>query len=372
HQGDGPRAAQIHEALAADHPSIDPATRADAWFRAGEHHRRGPTGSTEAERCFRAALALVPDHLPALDGVERLARDAGDADRLAEVLEQKVATSDRHPARQRALLARLAEHQEAGLGRPDLAVATWNRLASLDPDHRPALRQIVRRPGDRGPAEILALHLALGRSLPGDDDLAAAPEALIQERASAIAAAAEVAAGSGAPRELVAELVSAGEALLELVTERSPLVAALATFHEALGDSRRAAELRQESGPIPAVESEPAPTVESEPAPTVESEPAPTVESDEVAEAPPRRTTDVEAELETAQSLEAGGHRDAAIAHFEATWLANPDDRRPLEQLERLYQASGDVDALSETLGRLLALTSDESARAALWLRRGK
>ncbi len=83
-------------------------------------------------------------------------------------------------------------------------------------------------------------------------------------------------------------------------------------------------------------------------------------------------TTDVEAELARAEELESIGEREQAVAHYEAASAAVPDDLRALEALERLYASLGDMDALSEVLGRMTVVVEDPAQRAKLWFRRAR
>ncbi|MEZ4369140.1 MAG: hypothetical protein R2939_23075, partial [Kofleriaceae bacterium] len=110
-EGDPVAAAAALEALAADPPDGADETapvpaRADAWYRAGELHRRRGDGAA-AVRCLEAALKLVEHHLPALDALEQLHRETGDLERVAVILGRKIAATTRQPSRQKALLARL-------------------------------------------------------------------------------------------------------------------------------------------------------------------------------------------------------------------------------------------------------------------------
>jgi Tfp pilus assembly protein PilF len=171
-------AAAVLEALAEDPAARDSdATRAEAYYRAAELHRR--RGATEdAIRCLEGALRTVEDHLPALDALELLVRDLGDLERLAVILGRKIAATQRQPARQKALLTRLAQLQ-LQLGRPDVAVASARRALEIDPSYRPALRVIADDAVERADASTAArAYLALladgGDELPPIERRAAA------------------------------------------------------------------------------------------------------------------------------------------------------------------------------------------------------
>jgi tetratricopeptide (TPR) repeat protein len=238
--GDDGHAAEIYEALATE-PALGDGARADAWYRAGEHHRRGDARG-EAERCYLAALQIVADHMPCLDALERLALDAQDHARVAIVLGKKVAATQRHPNRQKALLARLADLYEHGLGRPDVALETWRRALEVDPDFRPALRQIAGVQLARGDADAFASQLALARVLPGDGDLSDSAAALAVERTTAAITAAGL-AGQLASADAVARVAEVIEPLVLKHAQPDALLAALEDAHRGAGELARAVEL---------------------------------------------------------------------------------------------------------------------------------
>ncbi len=196
-------AAAALEALAED-PAIKDATdatRAEAYYRAAELHRR--RGATEdAVRCLEGALRTVEDHLPALDALELLVRDLGDLERVAVILGRKIAATQRQPARQKALLTRLAQLQ-LQLGRPEVAVASARRALEIDPGFRPALRVIAddaveRADGTTAARAYLALLADGGEELPAPEKRAAVdalaalierhPEASWRDAAQAVVA----------------------------------------------------------------------------------------------------------------------------------------------------------------------------------------
>jgi tetratricopeptide (TPR) repeat protein len=61
-----------------------------------------------------------------------------------------------------------------------------------------------------------------------------------------------------------------------------------------------------------------------------------------------------------------------AIERYELASTLDPTDRRPLEKLDRLYEARQDFAALTEILGRLILVSPDRQERARLWHRRGR
>ncbi|MFT3699046.1 MAG: hypothetical protein QM831_38225 [Kofleriaceae bacterium] len=77
-------------------------------------------------------------------------------------------------------------------------------------------------------------------------------------------------------------------------------------------------------------------------------------------------------ELSEARQLADAENTPAAIAAAERAAAAHPEDREPLELLERLYAETGDVTAASEAIGRQLVLTEDPLVRSSLWRRRAR
>jgi len=205
-------AAGALEAFAADEDAdATKATRADAWYRAGELYRRIPERASEAERCLENALKLVSDHLPALDSLERIKREDEDYERVAVILGRKIAATAKHPNRQKALLARVADLQHLRLGRTDVARQSYARALEIDPFFRPALRFVVQDARERG--DLAASADALGKlalELESDLDL---PDDEAQLKEERIVAATQLAALSAATES--AELADAALAALE-------------------------------------------------------------------------------------------------------------------------------------------------------------
>ena len=63
---------------------------------------------------------------------------------------------------------------------------------------------------------------------------------------------------------------------------------------------------------------------------------------------------------------------ETAIAAAERAAAAHPEDCEPLELLESLHVAAGDITAASEAIGRQLVIARGPQQRAGLWLRRAK
>lgn len=128
----------------------------------------------QALAIYERALALDPLQIVALDALEQMATEAGDIERVAQVLGRKVAATQKRPHEQRAILGRLAALQ-AHLGRPDAARAAYARALELAPDFRPALEWMARDARDRGAGDEELATLERLCALPADP---VEPEAL--------------------------------------------------------------------------------------------------------------------------------------------------------------------------------------------------
>ena len=166
----GDHAAEADAQLrAADDPRTQEpdAVRAGRLVAAADLLRKRGGRRDEAITHFERALGLDPLQIVALDALEALATEAGDSERVAQVLGRKVAATAKRPAEQRAILGRLAALQ-ARLGRPDAARAAYTRALALDPSFRPALEWMAIDARTRGATdEELAALERLG-ALPVD------------------------------------------------------------------------------------------------------------------------------------------------------------------------------------------------------------
>ncbi|MBE7450125.1 MAG: tetratricopeptide repeat protein [Kofleriaceae bacterium] len=261
-KGEPEAAATALEAYAAaEDIGTSTAARADAFYRAGELFRRRVGQGDAAVRCLEAALVLVPDHLPALDALELLARDLGDLDRVATILGRKIAASARQPSRQKALLCRLAALQEQLL-RPDVARVTLLRALELDPDYRPALRALADLARGRGDRDELADVLAR-LAAPGPDDgdsgreritaaielatLVATDPELGPWRERALALCEALAEGAGAGHGALAEAAARLRAEVPAEPTVSGAARAEAEVARAAGDLARARAVLEEA-----------------------------------------------------------------------------------------------------------------------------
>ncbi|HWM86590.1 MAG TPA: hypothetical protein VNO33_12150, partial [Kofleriaceae bacterium] len=216
HTADLGRAALAYESFAGDaRADLGDTARADAWYRAGDLYRKSGGRERDAERCLEAALQLVGDHMPSLDGLERLKRDEGEFDRVAVILGRKIAATARQPATQKSLLIRLAALQEDRLGRLDVARESYARALAIDPDFRPALRFAARDARARGDIDEAARATRqLSALLPGDTEAAAqTSEELAAERVMAALDLAELAMRHPDPARFEAALAAVRQAL---------------------------------------------------------------------------------------------------------------------------------------------------------------
>ena len=87
---------------------------------------------------------------------------------------------------------------------------------------------------------------------------------------------------------------------------------------------------------------------------------------------PPLERAITGGELVQARQLADEDDLPGAIAAAERVAASHPEEREPLELLETLYTASGDITAASEAIGRQLVLTNAPQPRSGLWRRRAK
>ncbi len=440
-------AAAVLERLASDEEAANESARADAWYRAGELYAQDDDSRSDSERCLEACLRLVPDHMPALDALERIKRADGDLDRVAVILGRKIAATARHPGRQKALLVRLAEIQGHELERADAAREAYLRALEIDPDYRPALRLSAADAEAEGDLELATeLYSRLSLALPGDDELPDDATSLTDERYLALQALARLAQARNDEIDLadaLARLAAATHARGDVAEaerlrhevdrlshgdeqppaeapERDAVVAEARALEaderdreaaELLDRARAAGTLPEEGAVLLAAlqrecerKAELAASLErdADDADGMDALPAlrkalhlyqhslgdddsgrrvrvrmqqVAAEYDQGASPQPEEEAVVDAiadEVALGQTLETEGREDAAIARYEEAALLAPEDRRPLEALERLYGARGDAEALSEVLGRMVVLETDPGQRGQLWRRRAR
>src|SRR5580698_2219435 len=141
-----PHAAARSLIASADDPRVGASEveRAGTLVAAAEILRKRLELPADAGMLLERAVTLDPASAEALEALEALSVDAGDFDRLAEVLERKVEVVARGPREQKTILARLAEIYDKSLGRPPLARSTYERLLKIDPAHAAARDYLAR------------------------------------------------------------------------------------------------------------------------------------------------------------------------------------------------------------------------------------
>ena len=150
-----PHAAARALIASADDPRVGASEveRAGTLVAAAEILRKRLELPADAGMLLERAVTLDPTSAEALEALEALSVDAGNFDRLAEVLERKVEVVARGPREQKTILARLAELYAKELARPPLARQTYERLLKIDPDNAEALEYLTRPSAPPPPAE---------------------------------------------------------------------------------------------------------------------------------------------------------------------------------------------------------------------------
>jgi tetratricopeptide (TPR) repeat protein len=151
------------------------------------------------------ARALHPDSAEALEGLQAIATEAADFERLAEVLERKLAVVARGPVEKKEILVKLAEIYDGPLARPDRARATHERALEIDPDFAASRLWLGRDAWARGDAAAAARDIA--RALETAPGGTAAIDLLANDEALSAAVATErarlrLAGPGGAPAAL--------------------------------------------------------------------------------------------------------------------------------------------------------------------------
>ncbi|HEY3354566.1 MAG TPA: tetratricopeptide repeat protein, partial [Polyangia bacterium] len=324
-------AAAVALAAAAEDPATGegPRERATHLAFAAETWRRRAGDPARARACLERAVALAPDFLPALDGLEALETADGTPASIAAILERKIAASGRLPERAKALLVRLAELRAGPLAQPDEARAAMARALELDPAFRPALLWLARDAalrGDRAAAEAHYRAIIAQPVAPDDDP---------RRRDELTEGLARLAAIS---RE--SDRVAEAERLCGRALDAQPrCLPALALLDEILGDQGRHAEqcelLRRHAALL--------------------LEGAETGAVERALELELRRARLLEEELSRP--------KEAAAAYRHVLRLS-PNHRHALERLAAILRAGGDGRELYACVGKLAELGPAEAAGA--------
>jgi golgin subfamily B member 1 len=91
---------------------------------------------------FRRVLDQAPDHEGALDALEGLYLEAGDHERLLEILHRRAELAEQDLELRRAYLGRAAELCQAQLGRPIEAITIYEQILELLPGDREAAESL--------------------------------------------------------------------------------------------------------------------------------------------------------------------------------------------------------------------------------------
>jgi len=146
-----------------------------------EEHLADPAGAIES---WRKVTGVRDDSEAAWKALERLYELTSRDRDLVHVLEKRDALSN-DPAEQKALAYRAAALQETSLGEPEQAIATWQRVLTLDEDDRAAhdaLERLYRQKGAfRDLAGVLARKVELSHD-PAEQRTLRAQLAQLQER----------------------------------------------------------------------------------------------------------------------------------------------------------------------------------------------
>ncbi len=136
-------AARIHAIVhAPDALDRDPDVQVGLLVFLGSIQRERLGQAKDAIATFRAALAIEPDAIAALEPLIELLRQSGDWVQLAEALRERGRATQDSPAR-RAAFSEVATLCERA-GDPGGAIAAWREVADHDDTDREALDQLAR------------------------------------------------------------------------------------------------------------------------------------------------------------------------------------------------------------------------------------
>jgi len=139
--GDWRGVARVYE-LKLDRASDGP-SRAELFNRLGTLFEEQLGNHDRAVAYYQQATGEDPEDPTAYEALDRLFTAANDSERLADVLEQRLALEPEPEARVEIGL-RLAELYEAQLARPDAAIEALDAVLDADREHRGALQGLSR------------------------------------------------------------------------------------------------------------------------------------------------------------------------------------------------------------------------------------
>ncbi len=289
----------------------------DALLKVAEVYEDQLEDLAEARRRFEAVLALEPDELQALKGLDRIYNRTGKYRELLDNLARQLAVAAT-PRQKINLCERMAAlHDEEFLDHAQAAECLEEILA-LDPEYDAALTALPRHYRALSEWERLDALYERHASITRDD---ARRVALLMQRGGVLAE------GIGAP-ERAAHVY---EQVLELQPTNAQALEALARLREQAGDAQAA---------VDAIE------VLAENAPTAAAR----------------------AELWTraARLLEARGDRDGAIERYKLAIEAAPTDASAVAALRQAYAARGDAASVVVLIEQELAHADGKLAKARL------
>jgi tetratricopeptide (TPR) repeat protein len=133
----------------------DKRRRLELLHRAGEVAELDLADEAQALAFYRKAFELDHGYLPALAGLGRLHYKAGRWDALLETYRAELEHTASGPG-SAALHYKVGELYEHRIGREDEAIAAYRRALAADARHRPSIRALERKLGERGRFDDLA------------------------------------------------------------------------------------------------------------------------------------------------------------------------------------------------------------------------
>lgn len=267
---------------------------------------------------YQAILAEDPNHLDALQALDRCFSQTGRFRDLVQNLEEQIARAAT-PRHKMQLWERVASVWDEEFLDHARAAEAWENVLDLDPEHDAALTNLARqyRLLERWNDVVVIYDRHL--------ELLVADEERWLEKSLALGRV--LAEGLGVHDRAVAVY----ESVLERHPENTEALEALAKVRLGTGntdDAVRAIEQLAKN-----------------------------------AETPEERA---EHYIRAAQAFEAAGDRDAAIERYKLAVEANPNDRTAAAVLRGAYVARGDVTAAAELLEQEIKRTEGEAGRAKL------
>lgn len=121
----------------------DPRVVAALLHKTGEVYEDRLTQPEDALRCYREALEHVPNYLPSMRSLGRLAASRGAWEEVIKT-EEMEAEGTADPRRAASLLSSAAEHYETRLGDATRAIKAYERVLERVPTYLPALAGLAR------------------------------------------------------------------------------------------------------------------------------------------------------------------------------------------------------------------------------------